>query len=90
MSDDGAPSAGEPIEDEEEDQEPVQHLGQIEKSILAALEKAARSDRGSLGFTSLYAMVGGDKGSFGRSLRKLLEKQLVTQDKNTAMYVLLK
>lgn len=77
-SDDGTPAAGEPLEDDEtEDTAP--RLGQIEKSILSALEKAARSDRKHLGFISLHASVGGDRGSFGRALRKLVEKNLVEE-----------
>lgn len=76
--DDGAPAAGEPLEDDEaEDAAP--RLGQIEKSILSALDKAARSDRKCLGFISLHASVGGDKGSFGRALRKLVTKNLVDE-----------
>lgn len=78
MSDDGAPAAGEPLEDDEfEDAAP--RLGQIEKSILSALDKAARSERKYLGFISLHAMVGGDRGSFGRSLRKLVTKDIVEE-----------
>jgi putative DNA primase/helicase len=75
--DDGAPSAGEPIEDDET-QDPGPQLGQVEKSILTALDKAARGGRSTLGFTSLHAMVGGDSGSVGRALRKLEEKELIS------------
>lgn len=78
MPDDGAPADGDPLEDDEtEDSAP--RLGQIEKSILSALDKAARSDRKYLGFISLHASVGGDKGSFGRALRKLITKNLVDE-----------
>lgn len=83
MSDDGAPAAGEPLEDDEaEDTAP--RLGQIEKSIMVALDKAARSNRKHLGFISLHATVGGDKGNFGRSLRKLVEKRLITETPDDA------
>lgn len=78
MPDDGAPAVGEPLEDDEFE-DPVPRLGQIEKSILSALDKAARSDRKHLGFISLHASVGGDKGSFGRALRKLVNKNLVDE-----------
>ena len=78
MPEDGAPAAGEPLEDDELE-DPAPRLGQIEKSILSALEKAARSDRKHLGFISLHATAGGDKGSFGRALRKLIQKQLVSE-----------
>ncbi len=78
MPDDGAPAAGDPLEDDElEDAAP--RLGQIEKSILNTLDKAARSDRKHLGFISLHASVGGDRGSFGRALRKLVDKNLVDE-----------
>lgn len=73
--DDGAPPAGEPVENETDDT--PQRLGGIEKSILKALEKAARSDRKHLGFNSLHAMVKCDDGNLGRSLRGLVKKGLI-------------
>lgn len=78
MADDDTPAAGEPLEDDET-VEPAPRLGQIEKQILVALDKAARGNRLHLGFISLHAMVGGDKGSFGRSLRKLVSKGVISE-----------
>lgn len=76
MTDD-TPAAGEPLKGEHD--EPAQRLGQIEKSILSALAKAARGGREQIGFTSLQVMVKGDHGNVGRALRKLIEKGLVME-----------
>ena len=77
MPDDDTPAAGEPLKGEHD--EPAQRLGQIEKSILSALAKAARGGREQIGFTSLHAMVKGDSGSLGRALRKLIEKEMIKE-----------
>lgn len=83
MADEEGSEAPEPdSHDEEETNDTAQRLGRIEKSILDALEKAARGGRDSLGFTSLHSLIGGDKGNFGRSLRKLVDKNLITQTNN--------
>lgn len=76
MTDD-TPAAGEPLKGDHD--EPAQRLGQIEKSILSALAKAARGGREQIGFTSLQVMVKGDHGNVGRALRKLVEKGLVME-----------
>ncbi len=76
MTDD-TPAAGEPLKDEHD--EPAQRLGQIEKSILSALAKAARSGREQLGFISLQAMVKGDERNVRRSLSNLVEKGLIEE-----------
>lgn len=84
MADEAGPEesdAGQDIEDDE-DEDAAPRLGRIERSILDALEKAARGGRDSLGFTSLLAQIGGDKGNFARALRKLVEKGHVSQDGN--------
>jgi 5S rRNA maturation endonuclease (ribonuclease M5) len=75
--DNDTPASGETLEDEAADTAP--RLGQIEKSILKALEKAARSDRKHLGFNSLHAMVKGDSGNLGRAIRGLVQKGLVIE-----------
>lgn len=76
MTDD-TPAAGEPLKDEHD--EPAQRLGQIEKSILSALAKAARGGREQLGFISLQAMVKGDERNVRRSLSSLVEKGLIEE-----------
>lgn len=92
MADDGAPPSGSDGEGDDELEDAAPRLGQIEKSILAALQKGERNGRDSMGFTTLHLEVKGDKGSFNRALNKLAEKGLIvkTDQNGTAIYTRVK
>ena len=77
MADDGDPVSRSAVDGVYSD-ESVPRLGQVEKSILAALRNAATAGR-PLGFTSLRAVVGCNQGTLSRALHSLVEKKLVLE-----------
>jgi hypothetical protein len=72
-----------------DDSEPVQPLGPLQEKLLAMIAQAARTGRG-LGFTSLVASSGSDRGTVGRTLRKMVERGLLQEvgEEGTKQWIL--
>lgn len=67
-----------PVEPAENDEtKPARRLGPLQQKIMTALEQAARNGQ-SLGFTSLKIMTGSDDGTLGRTLRNLVEREVIS------------
>lgn len=64
-----------PVNDEPK---PAQPLGPLQEKLLALIAQAARDGRG-LGFTSLAAASGTDRGTLGRTLRRMVERGLLEE-----------